>query len=428
MKKGWALAAGGALLLVVSALALPGRSGGKMPGHGIALFRVERGTFLRTATAEGYLRAVETTPITLPSSIQGMQRLAWIAEDGAMVERGEVVARLDTTSMERDLADGRDELEQATLRARQAQDSGEMERRNLDREAALAEREAEQAETFAPRDPDIYSRREILDSEIDRDLAREKISNAREKGDAADRKGRSERDLIRLDRSQAELVLERARKGLAAAAVTAPHAGRLVLSRSWEGRILGAGSEIWPGQPLAELPDPGRLEARAFVLEADATGLKPGCPASMVVEAHPERKIAAKVTQVAPLARRRDPQVPVQYFETVLAPESDQGGVMKPGLRVRAEIRILETPGVLMVPPQAVFAEGGRETVFRKQGDRLVPVEVQVGERGLSRIVVLKGLSEGDEVALRDPRRATGEVLGGPPPSKKGPPAPGKTP
>jgi len=424
------LAASGATMLLAVGVAgfLWVRHPAGLTSDRVPLFKVERGVFIRTAMAEGYLRAVDATPITVPQGIEGTPRIAWIAPDGSQVRKGDVVVRLDTTSLEQDLADGAGDLEQARLRTVDGEESGGEKRKDLFRDAQTAERELEQAEAFAPRDPGIFSRREILDSEIDLELAREKIENIRQKGDTVSRQGRNQMDLLRIERSQAELALRKTRKGLASAEIRAPHDGMLVLTRSWEGVLPESGMGVWPGQDLAELPDPSRMQVVAYVLEADATGLKAGCRATLVVEAFSEKAIAAKVEQVDPLAKRRGWRVPVQYFEVLLAPEPKAVEGMKPGLRVQAEIVSQETPGSLMVPPQAIFFEEGKDKVFRKEGSSLAPVEVEVGDRGLARVVILRGLKEGDEVALRDPRSGSVEALEKRPEAKAPPRGSGSTP
>ena len=87
---------------------------------------------------------------------------------------------------------------------------------------------------------------------------------------------------------------------------------------------------------------------------------------------------------------------------------------MKPGQRVRAEILLEEYESALVVPPQAIFQVDDEDTVFLREGNRLVPTTVVLGARSLSRIQVMEGLAQGDLVALRDPRQnATASFSGG---------------
>jgi multidrug efflux pump subunit AcrA (membrane-fusion protein) len=145
------------------------------------------------------------------------------------------------------------------------------------------------------------------------------------------------------------------------------------------------------------------MQARVFLLEADAGGLKPELPVTLVVEAHPELSFAGRIERVDALAKPRDPGVPVNYFEAVVLPDETRADVMKPGQRVRATIVLEELEDVITVPRQAVFDRDGSRVVYRARRGRLEPVEVTVGAHSLSRIIITEGLEPGDRVALRDP-------------------------
>ena len=94
----------------------------------------------------------------------------------------------------------------------------------------------------------------------------------------------------------------------------------------------------------------------------------------------------------------------MEYFEAVVRPDSTESVTMKPGKGVSAEILLEEFEDTYTVPPEAVFQIGGRSVVFRREGSRFVSLPILTGARSLSRVQVLKGLQEGDRVALRDPR------------------------
>ena len=44
--------------------------------------------FVRRVTAEGYLKAVEATPLTAPEDSKRPMKIAWVALDGSEVEEG----------------------------------------------------------------------------------------------------------------------------------------------------------------------------------------------------------------------------------------------------------------------------------------------------------------------------------------------------
>lgn len=400
------VAAAGALAVAAAAgvAMLRGGAADGIPAEGVPLFRVERGTVRRTVVGEGFLKAVDATPISVPPDARQMLRVAWVVPEGSRVAAGDVVVRFDPTEMERDLLDGENDREIADQEISRTQRENDTQLANLRTDAELAERERQQAERFAARDAEIFSRQQILDAEIDRELAAHKADSARRRSDGVRRQGQTQMDLLGIQRGKAELKIRQARQGLDALVVRAPHAGFLTLDRNWRGEAVRTGDQVWPGQKIGEIPDASRVEAIVFLLEADAGGLAPGLAASLVVEAHPGKSYAAKVSRVDALAKPRYWNVPVQYFEAALLPEGGEPEAMKPGQRVRAEIVLEEVGGALVVPPQAVTSLEGKDVCYRREGSRMTPVPVRVGARGWGRVAILEGLQEGEEVALKDPR------------------------
>ena len=61
--------------------------------------------------------------------------------------------------------------------------------------------------------------------------------------------------------------------------------------------------------------------------------------------------------------------------------------------------------GVIAIPRGALFEKDGKRVVYRREGGGFAPVEVTVGRNSVSRVVVEKGLRDGDRIALRDPSR-----------------------
>jgi multidrug efflux pump subunit AcrA (membrane-fusion protein) len=215
-----------------------------------------------------------------------------------------------------------------------------------------------------------------------------------------------ELDLIGLERRKADLKIEQAEAGLRSLEVRAPHDGIFVLKRDWRGSTQ-VGQTVWPGQPLGEIPRLEVMQAKVFVLEADAGGLEEGISAEVVLEAHPLERYQATVKSVAALAKRRNPRSPVQYFEVILELESTDPERMKPGQRLQASLFLADLDDVLAVPRQAVIEEeDGDRLVYRRDGGEFRPVEVELGAAALGRVVVERGLDEGDVIALADPTRA----------------------
>ena len=374
-------------------------------GHGdVPTGLVERGAFARRIHAEGNLKAADATLLGPPPEMRRPLKIAWMAPEGTRVRAGEVVIRFDATDLEDELRQGRHDAAatDAKVAAQTVRNDGA--RHNLERDAEVAGLELDHAQSFQRKDPLIFSRREIIEAEIDQSLAQEKKDHAEQTSGVHDELARTELDLLAIERRKAELKISQAGDALKALEVRAPHDGIFVLNKVW-GRKPEIGQMVWGGNSVAEIPKPEVMEALVYVLEVDAGGLEVGLPATVTIEAHPDQVHAAKVRQVAALAQRRDPQVPVQYFTVTLALEHTDPATMKPGHRVAAELVLDERADALSVPRQAVQDRDGKKVVWVRRGEGFEPVEVRLGPAALGRIVVEEGLSGGERIALRDPTR-----------------------
>jgi HlyD family secretion protein len=367
-----------------------------------ATYRVEAAQFTRRVTAEGTLRAVKATPIVTPQTRQPL-KLAWIAEDGALLKQGEVVVRFDPTDFENLLINGREDETTAGNKLTKTETDAKTTRTNLKRDARLAQSELESAKKFKFDDSEIFSRYQRIESELDEKLAGDRKQHAEEVMEVREHIAAAERDLLGIETRKAMLKIRNAEDGLKSLEIVAPHDGILVLKRDWRGDVPRVGTTTWAGNPLGEIPELTSMEAEVFVLEADAAGLAVDQKARVSLEAHPGVMFDGKIKSVDKLARPRIRGVPVQYFGVVVTIATTDPKVMKPGSRVRALLEVENQKDAFAVPRQALFERDGKRLVYRRNGEKFDPVEVQIGSATAGRVVVTKGLKAGDQLALKDP-------------------------
>ncbi len=370
----------------------------------IPTFVVQLSDFVHRVPAEGVLKAVKATPITPPPDAQGALRIAWMAQDGARVEAQEVVIRFDPSELEKQQLDAAGEVSRAELKLQKHETEAGARIRNLGRDAEAAGFELEIAKKFESRDELIHTRIEIIESELDSQLAEQRKQHADSSIDAEAATSRVQADLFRLEKGKALRAFQRAQAGLDGIEVRAPHAGVLVVQRNWQGNPVRVGDMVWGQRKLMEIPDLSTMEAEVFVLEADAGGLQVGDAAQVVIEAFPDRVFAAEVQRVASLAKPRLSGSPVQYFSVTLKLAETVGEIMRPGQRVLATLFLDELVQVPVIPRQALFERDGEPVVFRRaSGGVFEPVRVEIGASGLGRVAVASGLDENDVLALADP-------------------------
>jgi HlyD family secretion protein len=417
-------------LVVVAVVGATGAQllrGAATRGDDVATYTVGKQHFVRRVTAEGNLRAVKASRLATPGTAgpRGPLKIAWLAPDGVLVKKGEVVVRFDPSEPEKELRDGHADLDTARTRLSEetVKSNTAVAGRNTD--AVLARDELEQTRKFQSKDQMIFSRNQIIESEIDEHLAAAKQSHAETAKRIEQRLARSNAAVIGVERQKAELAIAHAQAALSSMSIVAPSDGIFVLQRHWNGALPKLGDSLWPGQVVGEIPLLDAMEANVYVLEVDGSGLAEGQPAEVVIEARPDRTFTGKIKVVDKLAQPRQQGSPVQYFGVTIALDTTDRDLMKPGQRVRAGL-VLDQQDALVVPREAVIERDGKSVVYRRSGvasgaassaasgasggagaaAEFAPVAVELGGATAGRVAITKGLSEGDVIALRDPMRA----------------------
>jgi HlyD family secretion protein len=369
----------------------------------VATFKVEPITFARRVTAEGTLKAVKATPVGVPPHATSPMKVSWIADDGTLLRKGDVIVRFDATDFENQLLLGREDRSTAMNKFEKAGAESSATRKNLGRDARLAQSELEAAARFKFDDEEIFSRYARIENEVDQTLAQSRKRHAEEVLGVRDNLSRVERDLISIEDRKAGMKIKQAEEGLQALQVVAPHDGILVMQRNWRGEIARVGDTLWRGQPIGEIPELTSMQAEVFVLEADAAGLAVDQKATLFLESQSDVRFSGKIKSIDKMARPRIPRQPVQYFGVTVQLDRTDVRLMKPGARVRALLEVENQANAFAIPRQALFEKDGKRLVYVKKGGTFTPVEVTIGSSSAGRVVVTKGLSRGDEIALQEP-------------------------
>ncbi|ANM30008.1 hypothetical protein ABI59_11150 [Acidobacteria bacterium Mor1] len=394
-------------IFAVAALAVAGgvvMFGGSGFGAGpsVPVASVELGAFVRTIEAEGNLEAAEATKLTAPMNLTRPARISWLAEDGRHVEEGQVVVRFDPTEMTKELETGRIDRRTAESKLRKTDYESESKLTGIELDAEAADKELEYASEFQSKDAVVFSRVEIIESEIDQTLAIHRKENADKSRAIHNKLSKADRDLLEIEKRKADLAIEQAQTNLSQLEIKAPHAGIFVLQEHW-GERPEIGSVMWRGSPVAEIPQMDKMNAKVFVLEADAGGIEEGLEVQLSLESDPRAVYSGKISSVDALPTRRVRWSPVQYFPVMVELDTTNPDVMKPGQRVRAVLKLDARDDALSVPREAIFELEGKKVVYRYRGGDFDPIEVELGPAALGRVVVESGLEKGDRVALRDP-------------------------
>lgn len=349
------LALGG---LVAWRLAQPQQAvqrGGGPSAAPVEIAAIEHGPIENRRVFSGALEA--TARVTIAPKVAG--RIISLPVDLAdTVQRGQVVAVLDSDEYAQDVAQAEAELAVAQAGLVEAQSAADIAQRELERVRTLQERG--------------------VASESQLDVVR------------ADQLARTAAvEVARAQVTRAEAMLEAARIRL----------GYTTIRADWEGgdgqrivaeRYAEEGDTVSANTPLLSIIELDPIEAIIFSTEREYALLAPGQPVSLSTDAYPQRRWQGEVARVSPVFREGSRQARVEVRV------ANQDGALKPGMFVRVEAVLGREEDAAIVPVDALTERGGQTVIFIVSEDRssarMIPV--QVGIRDGERVQVI-----GEELA-----------------------------
>ena len=369
----------------------------------VPTYKVKEELFQRHITAEGNLKATKSIPLSVPQNARGL-KVEWLAKEGTQVKKDDVVIRFDKASLEEKLKANTIDLKK-TLSKERREKLGELKNKSERRlSEEIDQKELSMATKKLLKDNDIYSRNQIIESQINSNLAEGKIDHSEATRAIHSKVHHKNVDLVSIERKEAERKIKEVKDAMSETELKAPEDGVFALVKGWSGNTTSVGQEVWPGQKLAELPLTASLESEVYVLEADAGEIAIDTKVVLRVEAHPDEKIDGKVSKIAALAEPRQQGVPIQYFKVTVSLDHTDVGFMKNGQRVSAIIELDKTQGIV-IPRQAVHQKDGKNMVYACVNNDCKAREVELGASSPGKILVLNGLTVGESVALIDPNK-----------------------
>jgi len=164
------------------------------------------------------------------------------------------------------------------------------------------------------------------------------------------------------------------------------------------GTELATGSAVAPGSPLFTIVNESALSFTAEVDEVDVRRLSVGQTAEVTLSAYSGRTFRAEISAISNTAK---PTVTGgTVFDVELTFAEELPGI-RIGMRGDTSIEIETLAGVLTIPIDAWFSEGGESFVYKiDEENRLVKVPIVTGASTEFVVEIGDGLSEGDTVVI----------------------------
>ncbi|MFC3092597.1 HlyD family efflux transporter periplasmic adaptor subunit [Alteromonas sediminis] len=371
------------------------------------VFEVEASDFGIQVSGFGEIEAAQSQKIFSPG--RRPMTLAWLKEENSYVEAGDVIARFDAQRIQKDSRAEELELlrlEQEILKsvAQQREQKQEVESDQI-----FVDHEFDFVERFAIDDINVYSQLEIIDTFANRDFLEAKDGFLNWKESSIDQQHDSQIAVLDIRKSGVGSKFEQLQQALSSLEVVSPFSGLLVFEKDRRGEKPAVGQTIFPGRPIAQIPNLDNMQAKVFVQANDAIDLAEGQSVDIVLDAFPGKVFSGEVKQVSGFPRSIERGNPVTYFELIVTLLEQDKNMMQPGRKLSASIKVKAPTPTLVVPLQTLHHEDGNSYVFLQQGDRFIKRQVTSGRKNLHLVEVTSGLESGDLIALAQPANSTVE-------------------
>jgi HlyD family secretion protein len=407
---------------------------------------VRKGPLTAELTTSGILKPIQS--ITYRSPLAGREtEIVELVAEGTRVSDGDLLIRLDTTELQREVERARQDVRQSQVDLQVA----EIERQEAqaavksvaEGEGALSVEEARTRLQLAQKKVDrlrqeydqlkpliekgFITREELKRTADELEQSEEELALARKRTSVmTELTHPRERQRAQLQLAQKESQLENARtKALEAQTrltflrdqiencrVYARRPGIVVYEEYLAAnprRKIRVGDRVTGSQGLITIPEVNRMLLEGSVSEAEVHRVQPGQPAAIRVEAFPDLRLAGKVTRVGTLARASvDRPFEDKRFDLVveLVELDPAQAELRPEMTARADIVVGTRTDVLLVPVNAVFEQQGMTVCHVVNRFGIETRQVELGESNGAVVEVAAGLQEGDRVMLTDPGRS----------------------
>ncbi len=280
----------------------------------------DRGDITSVVTAAGKIHPV--VEVRISSEVSG-EIIKLPVKDGQRVERGDILARINPDTLEAQVAQ-----QEASLRATRAQ-------------SAQARAQYMQAQLDLRRVEDLYERGFATREQLDQAETRVEIERASH-----------EASEYRIE--QQEMQLKEARDLLGKTTIHAPMSGTITRLNAESGdRVVGTGQ--FEGTEILRLANLDAIEVRVDVSESDIINVKLDDRAFVEIDAFPDERFSARVTEIANTADTAGDRTQEQlttFLVRILLDEPPPG--VRPGMTATADIETETVTGVVRVPLQSV--------------------------------------------------------------------------
>ncbi|NJK86348.1 MAG: HlyD family efflux transporter periplasmic adaptor subunit, partial [Bacteroidales bacterium] len=178
--------------------------------------------------------------------------------------------------------------------------------------------------------------------------------------------------------------------------------GPLLYSTSWDGVKIKEGDVVWDLRPIASVPDITGMIVNLKVNETHYKQIEINQKLEITIDAQPDIFLTGKIKSKSQVGKPVKRDSKVKMYEISATLDSSQF-VTTPNLSTTCRIYVQELPDTLTIPIISVFEYDSSKIVYLAYGNKFKRQVIETGSHSNTQVIISKGLSEGEFIALNEP-------------------------
>ncbi len=365
------------------------------------LITAQRVDFPLIISATGALEATRSVSISPPQVRRERRfKLMRMIEEGTAVSEGDFLMEFDTSDISSRLRDETANFQRVQEERQKKRSDSDIQLKNLKLSLEQAKSDLEKLEVKLSSQVDLISGIEIEKIRIQRDAAKIKVDFLEQKVKYQTESGQLDLQISRSNESHYRARMDDLMDAMDSYTVRAPVSGVVIYKRDWNNEAKEIGSNVFAMDAVMEIPDLSSIRAKVQIDEIDSGKVKVGQDANITVDAVQGRSFAGKVASIGSILKQASFDRPQKVNDTYVEISDSDTKMLRPGMNIKAQIRVGEYKQVVVIPLSSIQERDGRSfvQVWQPKTKSFDWREIQLKTNDGMTAVVESGLSANEKI------------------------------
>jgi len=286
-----------------------------------------------------------------------------MVEEGKQVSEGDFLLEFDGSDLNLRLRDQTSNFQRVQEEYQKKRSDLDIQVRDLKLQLEQARADLDKLDNKLSRQAELESAIVIAQTQIQRDMAKEKVELIGKKLEFVSESGRLDLQISRTNENHYRRRMDRLLDAIESLTVTSPVSGVVIYKRDWNNEPRQVGNYIFILDTVLEIPDSSSMRAKVLVDEVDAGKIQVGQPARVLVDAVQGKVFSGKVISVSAILKQATYDRPQRTVETIVELNRAEIKPLRPGMSARAQIQVDQHSNVVVIPLASIEERHGESLV-----------------------------------------------------------------